>query len=161
MYEVSVAGATLAACRDALRIGALTAAATIVVHPMLYALTEDYSDLFIFVIGTLMVHESLYYLLNSIILLVDAMDWLPYLRIPRKASNPSPPTSLVIKTLKLSALSHWIVQPISLYVLFPLFQHFGCQMSQELPPFTTIVVQIALSVAINDAGGGTLALLSS
>lgn len=107
-------------------------------------------DRVFFIVATMLIHETIYYGMNGLLLFFDARGIFAKYKIERKPSQ-LPSSALIMRTLKQSIVGHWVVQPISLWVLFPVFQRFGSTLVDGLPSLSTCVVQVTLSVLINDA----------
>lgn len=109
------------------------------------------SDAIFFVVLTVTIHESLYYGLNGLFMLARSKGWWEDYRIDRRP-NQEPSSQLILKTLKLSAVSHWIVQPLTLWFLWKFFAQNGADPSLPLPPVPSAIAQIALAIFVNDTG---------
>eukprot|EP00056_Hartaetosiga_gracilis_P019942 m.16758 g.16758 ORF g.16758 m.16758 type:complete len:347 (-) comp8042_c0_seq1:192-1232(-) len=108
-----------------------------------------WSDRLFFMGITLIVHEGLYYFLNGMFMAFTYFGFFQQYRIERLASQ-TPSAKLIKKTLFESAIGHWVVQPLSLYLLFPLYVKRGMSVATYLPPFWLSVFQLAASILIND-----------
>lgn len=136
---------------DCAKISLLFAAVAVALKPV-YDAARGYvgiTDRLWFVVSTVLVHETLYYGGYAMFATFDHFQLLQQFKLARKPSQiPSP--SLIQKTLRESAISHWVIQPISVYLLYPLFAAQGTVTTGPLPPFGTLVWQIAVAVLLND-----------
>ena len=82
-------------------------------------------------------------------MLARSKGWWEDYRIDRRP-NQEPSSQLILKTLKLSAVSHWIVQPLTLWFLWKFFAQNGADPSLPLPPVPSAIAQIALAIFVND-----------
>eukprot|EP00055_Hartaetosiga_balthica_P005184 m.14813 g.14813 ORF g.14813 m.14813 type:complete len:321 (+) comp4375_c0_seq1:38-1000(+) len=141
--------------RDCFRIALLCACACVLLKHTYDDVYQSWtmwfgrSDRWFFIALTLVVHEGLYYGFNGLLLAFSHLNILQRYRIER-LPNQEPSTALIKKTLVQSAIGHWIVQPLSLFVLFPLFVSCGMSVPTYLPSFWTSLLQLAGSVLIND-----------
>eukprot|EP01147_Barroeca_monosierra_P009182 gene9182-1473_t len=143
------------ALRDCLRISSLCAVCSTVLQPLHYQFLANYwpySDRTWFVVATVAVHETMYYGLNGAFLLMSKYGILHKYKIDR-GNVPEPSQALVLCTLKESTFSHWIIQPLSLYLIFPAFTYFGMNVrgGPEAGPFLPMVLRVSLAVLLNDA----------
>jgi sterol desaturase/sphingolipid hydroxylase (fatty acid hydroxylase superfamily) len=99
-----------------------------------------FSECSIFVIGTLVVHEILYSL-NTILLLEPT--WAAPYKIQRRPGQAAP-AALTRKAIIKSLASHLTVQPIVLYMLYPIFVSFGSKLRSPLPEFFNSVGLLAI-----------------
>ena len=119
------------------------------VFQVFYKWWEPWSDRWHFVFTICFLHEMMYYGLNGLFLLCDYKGIFTEYKISRKPAQV-PTNDLVIKTLKGSTFSHWIIQPCSLYLLYPCFTFFGDVHHGLFPSFFVACWQIGISAFIND-----------
>eukprot|EP01134_Creolimax_fragrantissima_P005371 CFRG5371T1 len=104
----------------------------------------DGSERFYWILGTVLVHETLYWGMNSIFLLCDVYGWLAKYKLPR-TKRMIHTDALFKETLWDAVLNHFLSQPISLYVLYPLVKGGGMpSISSELPSFSGIMRDLAM-----------------
>ncbi|EGD82670.1 GTP binding protein 4 [Salpingoeca rosetta] len=146
---------TLHTLRDCLRISTLCTLAAVGIQPLYHHFVTGvwpWSQRAWFVASTMAVHEVMYYGVNSAFLLMDRFGICSKHKIDR-GSTPEPSRALIAKTLRKSAVSHWVIQPISLYALFPLFLRMGMDVAG--PPAAGALVpmmcRFGFSVLVNDA----------
>lgn len=80
-----------------------------------------------FVLGTLVVHESLYVGMNGFFYACDAYGWMQQFKLPRRPAQ-QPSAALIRRTLMESVVNHLLIQPLTLWFLaFPAFE---CELGQ-------------------------------
>eukprot|EP00045_Choanoeca_perplexa_P005826 m.48754 g.48754 ORF g.48754 m.48754 type:complete len:328 (-) comp13317_c0_seq1:152-1135(-) len=110
------------------------------------------SDCWFFIAATMLVHETLYYGFNGLLWWLSRTTMAEAYQLPRQ-KHQRPTAKLVKKTLMQSAISHWLIQPLMLYLLYPILAK---RMSTTPLPLSTgplliAACQFASSVLINDA----------
>lgn len=110
-----------------------------------------YSDRALFMVGTFVVHESLYFGMNTSFMLFDRWNWFLRYKIARKPSQV-PSAALIRRTLRESFVNHFIVQWFSAYFLFPVFVHFGTRVGGHLPGYREAFCHFFVSTVVLDAG---------
>mmetsp|Transcript_43491 Transcript_43491/g.85140 ORF Transcript_43491/g.85140 Transcript_43491/m.85140 type:complete len:302 (+) Transcript_43491:38-943(+) len=115
---------TLVVVREAvteyLRSGLFALAAWYVVLPFwaIVSVVWPYSTRSLFVVATMVIHDGLYYGFHFFFQLCEARGWLQQYKIPRtRGQIPSP--ELVSRAIKESLFGHFVLQPITLWVLYP------------------------------------------
>jgi len=115
-------------------------------------ITRFGSERWFFIATTVAIHESLYYGFNAFLWWLSRSEAADAHRLPRQ-DHQQPSAQLVRKTLMQSAVSHWLVQPLSLYLLYPILASRMTISPQPLSfiSLATVAAQFAASVLINDA----------
>ncbi len=93
----------------------------------------------------------MYVAFNGFFLLCDHKGWLAKHKLERKPAQV-PSTALIVRTLREAVVGHLVIQPITLYLLFPVCAWLGMVGDAEapMPPVARIAAQVAASVLIND-----------
>lgn len=113
--------------------------------------SHQLSDQLLFVVGTVFIHEIIYFGLNGTLYFFQDHPFLKGYRIERNGIN-EPDLTLVKRTIQQALVSHGIIQVVMLWYLFPLFKLFGMRMEEPLPDFMTIFWHILVCAFLNDFG---------
>lgn len=111
-----------------------------------------WSDRAVFVLGTVLVHEAVFIGLNVLLWLLHVTRIADRWKIQRERS---PSRELVLRTLRSLAVSHVLVQPLQLYLLYPIFLWSGMALSRESlasVSWLSLVAFFAGALAINETG---------
>ena len=107
-----------------------------------------YSPRLLFTAGMMITHEVVFWGLCAILSLSHSL-LAPY----RIQPNRYPSQRLISSTIRKLLILHFLVQPVQLYLLYPLFEYMGMSSSvQDLPTLPTLLLQLALCFAINETG---------
>jgi hypothetical protein len=110
------------------------------------------SERWFLIVSTVLVHETLYYGYNALLYWFSQTAAAEEYRLPRQ-KHQQPAAQLIRKTLIQSAISHWLIQPLSLYLLYPTMAVSMriLPLRMSLDSFGTIIWQFSVSILINDA----------
>eukprot|EP00730_Choanoeca_flexa_P014556 TRINITY_DN6406_c0_g1_i2.p1 TRINITY_DN6406_c0_g1~~TRINITY_DN6406_c0_g1_i2.p1 ORF type:complete len:341 (+),score=45.10 TRINITY_DN6406_c0_g1_i2:90-1025(+) len=112
------------------------------------------SDRYFIIAATMLIHETLYYGFNYALWLYSKTNNAQPYRIPRQ-EHQQPTSALIAKTLRQSFFSHWFLQPLSLYLLYPIFQRNNSMtvepMNMNVNSLAVVAMQLVVSILINDA----------
>jgi len=113
--------------------------------------TWKFSERSLFVFGSFIIHEVMYFGLNGLLLFLQMKQKFQKFRVERAPINQTTDPELIKRTLKRGIVSHLLQIPI-FYVLYPLFEFCGMQINSPLPSFQTVFWQIIVCAFLNDAG---------
>ena len=139
------------------RVSALCALVTFAVKPWFDVLINTlllsgYNERLIFTVLTVTLHTLLYCFVNGFFFLCDKKELLVQYKFPRK-SYQVPSWELLRRTWLEAFIGQFLVGPISIYYLYPLFKYFGMpSFTTPLPPLQKVVCGYALAVFVNDVG---------
>ena len=103
-----------------------------------------------FCISVFCIHECLW-ISNVLFVLFDDLHWLSSFKISRpRSAGDSPSKELIWKSIKKQLASHLIAQIPTLWLLFPVFTHFGSAWSVQPGMFWTNVWQVFVTAVVND-----------
>jgi len=108
---------------------------------------SGYSELFIFIIGTMLVHSVVFWGMNGVLFFFYSYNMFPECRIQGKES---PKKSLTQECLKHCLINHFIVAPITLYFGFPIMKAAGMSVSGPLPSLFVFLRDFVICVIAND-----------
>lgn len=97
---------------------------------------SDVDDRLLFTVGTWLVHISIFWGFNTFLLLCRHNRWFDAQRID-VTHNPEP--VLVQECVKKLLLSHFVLQPIGLYFIYPYFAVMGLSVRDPIPAWYIIV----------------------
>lgn len=108
-----------------------------------------YGDRLLYIACSLVIHEVLYFGLNS--LYYFGGSWLKAFAIPR-TKRMVPSDELVRETVREAIMNHLLVQPLSLYFLFPLLAAYTAMppMAADLPSFLLTAAHFFAADRTND-----------
>lgn len=101
----------------------------------------------IFMLGTWMVHLSVFWGWNALLFICYTYNLFPGRRI-QGGSNPSP--QLIKDCMIHLLINHFVVQPIALYFLYSAFNYFGTTIRGPLPAASIIFRDLAIAALMND-----------
>jgi sterol desaturase/sphingolipid hydroxylase (fatty acid hydroxylase superfamily) len=101
----------------------------------------------VFVIGTWLVHFTVFWGWNAFLTVCYRYNLFPERRI---LGGEFPSSDLVRKCVVHLLSNHLLVQPIALYFLYPAFAYFGATVSGPLPPAHIILRDLTVAALIND-----------
>ena len=109
--------------------------------------SSSQDDRIIFMIGTWLVHFTVFWGWNAFLTICYKYNLFPERRI-QGGANPS---KELIKDCVIHLLTnHLLIQPIALYFLYPAFAYFGTTIRGPLPSMQIIVRDLAVAALIND-----------
>eukprot|EP01136_Pigoraptor_vietnamica_P018606 Opistho-1_new@65200 len=106
-----------------------------------------YDERWLFVVGTLAVHNGVFWFLNGLLYIVDHFGLFKSYKIRPKDYPPKP---LIMDCLKTIFISHFVVQWFALYFAWPVFQGRGMTSKGPLPALPTVVRDVVIMFLVND-----------
>ncbi|EDQ87352.1 uncharacterized protein MONBRDRAFT_27469 [Monosiga brevicollis MX1] len=152
----AVATVLAVSLRDTLRVSTLFGLLMVLWHPIYTSLVTalqtwwPMSNIALFVVGTMVVHESMYYGFNALLLAARQDPRLAAYHLPR-LSHQEPSTALIWKTLRASFVGHWLIQPLTGWAIYHLFVDRGMRFDGPGPAVHVAAAQMAISLLLNDA----------
>eukprot|EP01102_Stenamoeba_stenopodia_P010250 TRINITY_DN3074_c0_g1_i1.p1 TRINITY_DN3074_c0_g1~~TRINITY_DN3074_c0_g1_i1.p1 ORF type:complete len:312 (-),score=82.41 TRINITY_DN3074_c0_g1_i1:30-830(-) len=104
-------------------------------------------DRTLFVVGTMLVHESMFIGFNLLLFVFHHFNLFEKYKIQK---NRFPAERLVKACLINLVVNHFVTQPLALYFLYPTWKKFGMRFDDVMPDAKEILVTFAVSIAIND-----------
>ena len=153
----AVATVLAVSLRDTLRVSTLFGLLMVLWHPIYTSLVTalqtwwPMSNIALFVVGTMVVHESMYYGFNALLLAARQDPRLAAYHLPR-LPHQEPSTALIWKTLRASFVGHWLIQPLTGWAIYHLFVDRGMRFDGPGPAVHVAAAQMAISLLLNDAG---------
>lgn len=108
---------------------------------------QGLSDRLIFTIGTWFAHVSVFWTFNIFLQLCRQNKWFEDKRIDKEAN---PPDDLKKSCITGLLFEHFILHPISLYLLYPLFISFGMVIRGPLPSGKIFIRDFIVTAICND-----------
>jgi len=109
-----------------------------------------YSDRSLFVVLTMVIHDTLYYACHYFMQMCEEHGWLQQYKIPR-TKGQIPSTDLIQRTLKEAAFGHFVLQPVTLYLLYPyLVNNQESNDIDSLPSIFELTINYIYFMFIND-----------
>jgi len=108
-----------------------------------------YSERTLYVVGSFLIHELLYFGMNGFFALCDRYSYFQGYRLPRKPSQ-LPSNDLIKSTLYDMLVSHFVFQLLSSYLVFPVHLYFGMIVGSPIPSYWTLAWQLILFSIGND-----------
>jgi sterol desaturase/sphingolipid hydroxylase (fatty acid hydroxylase superfamily) len=108
---------------------------------------SNYTDHQIFVVGTFLVDNLTFWCLNLLLLTLDELGLFKSLKIQQ---DKKPNSELYVKCLNHCLFNQFVVVPIGLYVLYPVFTYCGVRVHEPIPHFFIFIRDILVSIAVSD-----------
>lgn len=105
------------------------------------------SERVIFAVGSVLIHWTVFWGYNAFLYFCYKNNWFPEQRIEK---DVFPSQELINENLRELAKNHLLVQPIGIYMIYPLFVSFGLQVYGPLPAWSTVIRDFVVSIALND-----------
>jgi sterol desaturase/sphingolipid hydroxylase (fatty acid hydroxylase superfamily) len=117
------------------------------------ALAAGWSERWVFVMMTFLVHTGCYVGINGFFFLCAKRGWLREYQLDRKPYQ-IPGDALLRRTFWEAFVSQCVTTPVGMYFLFPVFRYFGMpRLLAPLPPsFARLCVGFATAHLVNDVG---------
>lgn len=109
-----------------------------------------FSDVWLFVVTSVIVHESMYLGFFILGLVLESQQWMQQYRIPRRPAQV-PSATLVKGTLREAFVSHMIFQPLTLYLLHPYLVISTKSNDEPLPSFFYTFCSLFFFMFLNDS----------
>ena len=107
--------------------------------------TGSLDERLFFVVGTFLLHETLFFGVNGMTYLFHHLKLFTRFRLKETKSQPFPSSQLIKDNLKKIFFNHFILQWLTLYLIWPLFAYFGSSTEAPLPSFSTTFIQLFYS----------------
>jgi sterol desaturase/sphingolipid hydroxylase (fatty acid hydroxylase superfamily) len=108
---------------------------------------SNVDDRIIFTIGLWGTNIIVFYGLNLILFIFYYYNLFPEKRINK---GDLPPQSLINDCVRHNLISHFLIQPVAAYFMYPVFSYFGCIIRAPLPPISIFLRDILICIAVND-----------
>jgi len=105
------------------------------------------SEVFLFIFLSMVIHEIVYFTLATFYTILNTYNLLSNYRIPRDPSVPHPSPTLIRNTLYEIPVSHFLIQPLLYFTVFPFFKYCGMETFTAIPnPLTCFYQFICMSI---------------
>lgn len=109
-----------------------------------------YSERALFVAGSLLIHNGLYFSMGFFYLACDRQGWCRRYRLPRRPAQEADP-ELIQRTVLEGSVSHLLVEPFTLWFVYDVFTYFGMSAeAADVPRPTVVFGQFLLQTAALD-----------
>lgn len=111
---------------------------------------EPYGYVWLFVLGSILIHAILYYGMNCLFLFFHFRGIFKQYQIPRTKGQPFPDATKLRKTIIEGTISHFTSLPVGTFVLWKLIEFRGGTMAGPLPSWWTLVWQLLIALIVLD-----------